>query len=162
MVSCTQAEAVAEHSGAGDDRVVFRPDARTTRACQEAPTWTLTWTSSSSDPLTLLSGLVYHPHSYFVHRRELGHASAMASSRQFKFLGLTPMDMLHRTFVFGLAGMACYGVFMMGAIHFDTMKRGKGVLSLLYYWSATWELTGRDRNVEVSHSLFPFRSSLST
>ena len=54
------------------------------------------------------------------------------ASRQFKFLGLTPMDMLHRTFVFGLAGMACYGVFMMGAIHFDTMKRGKGV-SLHYY-----------------------------
>ena len=49
MVGISHGELHAEHSGAGDDRVVFRPDARTTRPRQEAPTWTGTWNSFSSD-----------------------------------------------------------------------------------------------------------------
>ena len=39
---------------------------------------------------------------------------------------MSVFDYLHRGFVFSLVGIAGYGIFMMGAIHFDTMRRGKG------------------------------------
>ena len=35
-------------------------------------------------------------------------------------------DVLHRGAVFGLVGIAGWGLFMMGAAHFSIMRRGKG------------------------------------
>lgn len=37
-------------------------------------------------------------------------------------------DLLHRTFVYSLAGVTVWGALMIGFVHRDTIKRGEGTI----------------------------------
>lgn len=40
---------------------------------------------------------------------------------------LSITDILHRTFVYGLAGVTVWGAVMIGLAHRDTLRRGEGM-----------------------------------
>lgn len=40
-------------------------------------------------------------------------------------------DLLHRGLLYSLVGVTGWGVFMIGAVHVDTMRRGKGMFAFL-------------------------------
>ncbi|KAI0343449.1 hypothetical protein BDW22DRAFT_1483505 [Trametopsis cervina] len=54
-------------------------------------------------------------------------------------------DLLHRTFLYSLVGISGWGVFMMGAVHRDTLKRGRDYIALAAREAEAGSVEDRER-----------------
>jgi hypothetical protein len=95
-----------------------------TMGASTPPSLLLAWTSTAALPSAVTSlqdGLSYDRHK-----------SCLKMS-VFQRLRSVPLaDVLHRGFLYSLVGISGWGIYMMGAVHMDTLRRGRGASPT--YW----------------------------